>query len=60
LDIGFEHALAAKAPVEVVQNNLGHASLGTTTTYLTTEKSRRHREMRKFWREGAKDGAQIE
>lgn len=43
------HALAAQAPPEVVQNNLGHASLGTTTIYLTTEKSRRHRGLRKFW-----------
>jgi integrase len=28
----------APAPIQVAQNNLGHASVGTTSTYLTTER----------------------
>lgn len=28
----------APAPIQVVQNNLGHASVGTTSMYLTTER----------------------
>ena len=42
------HAVAANVPIEVVQNNLGHASLSTTTIYVTSEKRRRYREMAKF------------
>ena len=42
------HAVAANVPIEVVQNNLGHASLSTTTMYVTSEKRRRYREMAKF------------
>jgi len=41
-------AVAANVPIEVVQNNLGHASLSTTTIYVTSEKRRRYREMAKF------------
>src|SRR5205085_67788 len=39
------HAVAAGTPIEIVQNNLGHASLSTTTIYVTSEKKRRHQEM---------------
>ena len=28
-------------PIQVVQNNLGHASIGTTSGYLTTERDAR-------------------
>lgn len=42
------HAVAANVPIEVVQNNLGHASLSTTTIYVTSEKRRRYREMARF------------
>jgi site-specific recombinase XerD len=44
------HAVAANVPIEVVQNNLGHASLSTTTIYVTSEKRRRYREMARFLR----------
>ena len=36
-------------PIHVVQNNLGHASLGTTSIYLTTESEKRMKAMQ-FWR----------
>ena len=36
-------------PIQVVQNNLGHASIGTTSGYLTTEREDRLRAMREFW-----------
>ena len=49
------HALQGRGgqrPVslQVVQNNLGHASIGTTSLYLTTERDERLRAMRGFWR----------
>ena len=31
----------AGVPIQVVQNNLGHASIGTTSGYLTTERDMR-------------------
>ena len=37
-------------PIQVVQNNLGHASLGTTSMYLTTEREERMKAMRRFWK----------
>ncbi len=43
------HAVASGTPIEIVQNNLGHASLSTTTIYVTSERKRRYREMEKFW-----------
>ncbi len=33
------HAIAGGMPIEIAQQNLGHASLATTTIYVTTEKS---------------------
>ena len=39
----------APVPIQVVQNNLGHASVGTTSMYLTTERDERIRAMRGFW-----------
>ncbi|UDM51961.1 site-specific integrase [Cupriavidus sp. MP-37] len=45
----ISHALEAGVPIEVVQQNVGHASLDTTTRYVHTEKVRRHVLMRKLW-----------
>lgn len=42
----------APVPVQVVQNNLGHSSIGTTSAYLTTERSGRLQAMEGFWGEG--------
>ena len=42
------HAVADKVPLEVVQYILGHKSLDTTSIYVTAERSRRIREMRRF------------
>lgn len=38
------HALEAGVPLEAVRENLGHASLATTSRYVTAERARRHRE----------------
>jgi hypothetical protein len=35
-------------PIQVVQNNLGHASIGTTSGYLTTERDARLAAMKGF------------
>ena len=48
------HALQGRegqtpVPIQVVQNNLGHASVGTTSMYLTTERDERLNAMRGFW-----------
>jgi integrase len=48
------HALQGRdgqgpVPIQVVQNNLGQASVGTTSLYLTTEKEIRLAAMRGFW-----------
>ena len=44
------HAIAAGMPIEIAQQNLGHASLATTTVYVTTEKRRRMKAVETFWR----------
>ncbi|WP_157267903.1 phage integrase family protein [Azohydromonas aeria] len=44
------HSIASGTPIEVAQQNLGHASLATTTIYVTTEQRRRMRAMNKFWK----------
>jgi len=46
------HALGAGVPVEVVQQNVGHASLDTTTRYVHTEDVRRLQAMQRMWQEG--------
>jgi len=53
------HALQGRegqtpVPIQVVQNNLGHASVGTTSMYLTTERDERLKAMRGFWRQARK------
>ena len=35
------HSIASGMSIEIAQQNLGHASLATTTVYVTTEKRRR-------------------
>ena len=44
------HAIAGGMPIEIVQQNLGHASLATTTVYVTTEKRRRMKAIEAFWK----------
>lgn len=43
------HAIAMGMPVQIAQQNLGHASLHTTTVYVTTEDKRRMQAVRDFW-----------
>ena len=43
------HSIAKGVPIEMAQANLGHASLSTTTVYVTTESRRRMKAMGKFW-----------
>ena len=43
------HAIAGGMPIEVAQQNLGHASLATTTVYVRTEERRRMRAVNRFW-----------
>ncbi|WP_213959752.1 phage integrase family protein [Variovorax sp. dw_954] len=40
----------APVPLQIVQNNLGHVSVGTTSLYLTTERDERLKAMRGFWK----------
>jgi site-specific recombinase XerD len=44
------HAIAAGVPIEVVKENLGHATIATTGIYVTAEKKRRHAEISKLLR----------
>ena len=44
------HAIAGGMPIEIAQQNLGHASLAITTVYVTTEKWRRMKAVEAFWR----------
>ena len=44
------HAIAGGMPIEIAQQNLGHASLATTTIYVTTEKRRRMKAVEALWR----------
>lgn len=39
------HAIAAGVPIDVVRDNLGHASISTTGIYVSGEKRRRHAEV---------------
>jgi integrase len=39
----------APVPIQFVQNNLGHSSVGTTSGYLTTERDARVLAMEGFW-----------
>ena len=44
------HAIARGMPIEIAQQNLGHASLTTTTVCVTTEKRRRLKAVEAFWK----------
>lgn len=48
----ISHALASGAPLETIKQNAGHASLDTTTRYVTIEDARRMAAMKRFFREG--------
>ena len=54
------HAIAGGMPIEIAQQNLGHASLATTTVYVTTEKRRRMSAVEKFWGTGRAVGKGAE
>ena len=43
------HAIARGTPIEIAQQNLGHASLATTTVCVTTECRRRMKAVAGFW-----------
>jgi site-specific recombinase XerD len=43
------HSVAAGTPLDVLQQNLGHASLNTTTIYVTSEHRRRMKAQEAFW-----------
>lgn len=43
------HALASGIRVQEAQQNLGHASINTTTAYVSTEQAQRLRSMNSFW-----------
>ena len=47
-------------PIEIAQQNLGHASPATTTVYVTTEKRRRMRAVQTFWGTGRAVGKGAE
>jgi site-specific recombinase XerD len=44
------HAVAAGMPLDVVQQNMGHASLDTTTGYTTSEERRRMKAAQSAWK----------
>jgi integrase len=46
------HALAAGVPIDVAQQNLGHASLATTTVYAHSESKRRLTALGALWGKG--------
>ena len=48
------HSLASGTPLQVVQGILGHASISTTSVYLSTEEKRRMKAMEAFWRAGSR------
>jgi site-specific recombinase XerD len=43
------HSVALGMPLEVLQQNLGHASLHSTTIYATSEERKRMKAMQKIW-----------
>jgi site-specific recombinase XerD len=43
------HSIARGTPVEIEQQILGHASLATTTVYVTTESKRKMKAIGAFW-----------
>lgn len=45
------HALEAGVDLAAVQANLGHASLSTTSVYVSVEQKRRMQQMQQFWKQ---------
>ena len=45
----LSHAIAAGMDIQIAQQNAGHASLATTTVYVTTEQKRRMKAVAAFW-----------
>ena len=43
------HAIAGGMPIEIAQQNLGHASLASTAGYVTTETRKRMQAVESFW-----------
>jgi site-specific recombinase XerD len=43
------HAVASEVPIQIVQQNLGHASLATVTIYVTSEEKKRLAAINRFW-----------
>ena len=43
------HVIAAGMPIEIAKQNLGHASLATTTVRVTTEATRRMKAVSALW-----------
>jgi integrase len=59
------HSVAAGTPLDIVQQKMGHASIDTTTIYVTSEDRRRMKAMQTFWgraagNRSAGEGAQSE
>jgi site-specific recombinase XerD len=52
------HALASGVELEVVRDNLAHASIATTSIYLTTEQKQRMKAMQGFWKSREKPSAE--
>jgi site-specific recombinase XerD len=53
------HAVAAGMPLDVVQQNMGHASLDTTTGYTTSEERRRMKASHVAWQRMAARSKQV-
>ena len=51
------HAVAAGMPLDLVQQNMGHASLDTTTGYTTSEERRRMKAAQSAWKKMPAAGA---
>jgi site-specific recombinase XerD len=45
------HSVSRGTPIQIEQELLGHASLATTTVYVTTESKRRMKAATRFWRQ---------
>ncbi len=53
------HAVAAGMSLDVVQQNMGHASLDTTTGYTTSEERRRMKAAQTAWKKTSATNAEI-
>ena len=53
------HAVAAGMPLDVVQQNMGHASLDTTTGYTVSEERRRMKASQAAWKKTGEGGVKV-